>query len=63
MPYPLSLRVALLLAFAMPPIALAEDAAPSRIDSITKSARDMMPVPVVNLIRLAGSGESGDDVV
>jgi hypothetical protein len=43
MPYPPSLRVALLLAFAMPPIALAEDAAPSRIDSITKSARDMMP--------------------
>jgi hypothetical protein len=43
MPYPPSLRVALLLAFAMPAIALAEDTAPSRIDSITKSARDMMP--------------------
>jgi hypothetical protein len=23
----------------------------------------ILPVPVVNLIRLAGSGESGDDVV
>jgi hypothetical protein len=43
MPSPPSLRVALLLAFVMPPIALAEDSAPSRIDSIAKSARDMMP--------------------
>jgi hypothetical protein len=33
------------------------------ITRVRLSLQLILPVPVVNLIRLAGSGESGDDVV